>query len=51
MYDTLPIAQAPGLTMLVYTAEPGTPTADASGAGQLGGNAGRDRIAREGRRA
>ena len=29
MYDTLPIAQAPGLTMLVYTAEPGTPTADA----------------------
>lgn len=29
MYDTLPIAQAPGLTMLVYTATPGTPTADA----------------------
>ena len=29
MYDTLPIAQAPGLTMIVYTAAPGTPTADA----------------------
>ncbi len=29
MYDTLPIAQAPGLTMIVYTAVPGTPTADA----------------------
>lgn len=29
MYDTLPIAQAPGLTMLVYTAAPGTPSADA----------------------
>ncbi|WP_454050612.1 helix-turn-helix transcriptional regulator [Cellulomonas sp. Marseille-Q8402] len=29
MYDTLPIAQAPGLTLLVYTAAPGTPTADA----------------------
>lgn len=29
MYDTLPIAQAPGLTMLVYTAPAGTPTADA----------------------
>jgi hypothetical protein len=29
MYDTLPIAQAPGLTMLVYTAEPSTPTSDA----------------------
>ena len=29
MYDTLSIAQAPGLTMLVYTAEPGSPTADA----------------------
>ncbi|RHA40761.1 helix-turn-helix transcriptional regulator [Cellulomonas rhizosphaerae] len=29
MYDTLPIAQAPGLTMLVYTAPPGSPTADA----------------------
>lgn len=29
IYDTLPIAQAPGLTMLAYTAEPGTPTADA----------------------
>jgi hypothetical protein len=29
MYDTLPIAQAPGLTMLVYTAPPGTPSADA----------------------
>lgn len=28
-YDTLPIAQAPGLTMLVYTATPGTPSADA----------------------
>ena len=29
MYDTLPIAQAPGLTMIVYTAVPDTPTADA----------------------
>lgn len=29
MYDTLSIARAPGLTMLVYTAEPGSPTADA----------------------
>lgn len=29
MFDTLPIAQAPGLTMIVYTAAPGTPTADA----------------------
>jgi transcriptional regulator with XRE-family HTH domain len=29
MYDTLPIAQAPGLTMIVYTAAPDTPTADA----------------------
>jgi hypothetical protein len=29
MYDTMPIAQAPGLTMIVYTAAPGTPTADA----------------------
>ena len=29
MYDTLPIAQASGLTMIVYTATPGTPTADA----------------------
>lgn len=29
MYDTLPIAQAPGLTMLVYTATPGTTSADA----------------------
>jgi transcriptional regulator with XRE-family HTH domain len=29
MYDTLPIAQAPGLTMIVYTAAPATPTADA----------------------
>ena len=29
MYDTLPVAQAPGLTMLVYTAPPGPPTADA----------------------
>jgi transcriptional regulator with XRE-family HTH domain len=29
MYDTLSIAQTPGLTMLVYTAEPGSPTADA----------------------
>jgi transcriptional regulator with XRE-family HTH domain len=29
MYDTLPIAQAPSLTMVVYTAAPGTPTADA----------------------
>jgi transcriptional regulator with XRE-family HTH domain len=29
MYDTLPIAQAPGLTMLVYTAAPGSPSADA----------------------
>lgn len=29
MYDTLPIAQAPSLTMIVYTAAPGTPTADA----------------------
>jgi hypothetical protein len=29
MYDLLPIAQAPGLSMLVYTAAPGTPSADA----------------------
>ena len=29
MYDMLPIAQAPGLSMLVYTAAPGTPSADA----------------------
>ena len=29
MYDMMPIAQAPGLTMLVYTAQPGSPTADA----------------------
>jgi len=29
MYDTLPIAQAPGLTLVAYTAAPGTPTADA----------------------
>lgn len=29
MYDTLPVAQAPGLTMLVYTAQAGSPTADA----------------------
>ena len=29
MYDSLQIAAAPGLTMLVYTAQPGTPTADA----------------------
>lgn len=29
MYDTLPIAQAPGLTLLVSTATPGTPAADA----------------------
>lgn len=29
LYDTLAIAQAPGLTLLVYTAAPGTPTADA----------------------
>ncbi|RMI09554.1 helix-turn-helix transcriptional regulator [Cellulomonas triticagri] len=29
MYDTLPIAQAPGLTMLVYTAAPASPSADA----------------------
>lgn len=29
MYDMLPVAQAPGLTMLVYTAAPGSPTADA----------------------
>ncbi|HEY0951017.1 MAG TPA: transcriptional regulator, partial [Nocardioides sp.] len=29
LYDVLPVAQAPGLTMLVYTAEPATPSADA----------------------
>lgn len=29
MYDTLSIAQAPGLTMIVNTAAPGTATADA----------------------
>lgn len=29
MYDTLPIAQAPSLTLVAYTAAPGTPTADA----------------------
>lgn len=29
MYDSLQIAAAPGLTMLVYTAAPGSPTADA----------------------
>lgn len=29
MYDMLPIAQAPGLTLLVYTAAPGSPSADA----------------------
>lgn len=29
MYDVLAVAQAPGLTLLVYTAEPGTSTADA----------------------
>jgi transcriptional regulator with XRE-family HTH domain len=29
MYDSMQIAAAPGLTMLVYTAQPGTPTADA----------------------
>ncbi|MFI2754506.1 helix-turn-helix transcriptional regulator [Cellulomonas sp. P22] len=29
MYDVLPVAQAPGLTLLVYTAEAGTSTADA----------------------
>lgn len=28
MYDTLPISQAPGLTLLVYTAAPGTSSAD-----------------------
>ena len=29
MYDTLPVVQAPGLTMLVYTAVPGSPSAQA----------------------
>lgn len=29
MYDSMTIAAAPGLTLLVYTAEPGSPTADA----------------------
>lgn len=29
MYDTLQLPADPGLTMLVYTAEPGSPTADA----------------------
>jgi hypothetical protein len=29
MYDLLPIAQAPGLSLLAYTAVPGTPSADA----------------------
>ena len=29
MYDTLPLPAEPGLTMLVYTAAPGSPTQDA----------------------
>lgn len=29
LYDTLPVTRAPGLTLLVYTAEPGSPSADA----------------------
>jgi len=29
MYDTLQIAAAPWLTMLVYTAQPGSPSHDA----------------------
>ncbi|WP_024288268.1 helix-turn-helix transcriptional regulator [Cellulomonas sp. KRMCY2] len=29
MYDTLPLPADPGLTLLVYTAEPGSPSADA----------------------
>ncbi len=29
LYDTLPIARTPGLTLLVYTADVGSPTADA----------------------